>query len=507
MGQRVGASWILQDLNWAKIAQAGAITYMIYYVCYALYMTTLSEKAKIPGPLLRKFSYLPCALASFRGLESHAVRDLHAQYGPVVRVSPELVSFTAPTAWKEIYGYPGVKKFKKSGYRQLRPGVPDLLTANGPDHARQRAALNRAFSERALREQEHYFQEHIDLFLTRMDRRCEGKDCLVDIGQWFEFLAFDIIGTLAFSSSFDCLMNEDYHPWVKLLINFFKSTHYFLTAKMLGIFFPIALVVGPIRHLLKGQEHLRRSYAKVQERLKLPPDSTRHDFWTYISKYNSEHDSSLSMSVQEMEVNAALIIPAGSDTIASALCGTLYLLLKNPVTLARLRMELDAACPRESDITMDRLAGLPYLRAVVNEALRMYPPLPSDLRREVPPEGAVVCGHFIPGGTIMTVYALAAYDNEANFARPRVFAPERWLTTEERPDWTHQDHLEVCQPFSVGPRNCIGMNLAYAETKLVLARLLFRFNMDLADDAFDICKQRVYIMWEKAPLRVRLTRR
>ncbi|KAJ5176982.1 cytochrome P450 [Penicillium canariense] len=283
MDHGLGALWVLKDQHWAKIAQAGAIAYAIYYVCYALYMTTLSPKAKFPGPLLRKFSYLPCAFSSFQGLESHAVRDLPAQYGPVVRVSPDLVSFTAPTSWKEIYGYPAVK-FKKSGYRQLRPGVPDLLTANGPDHARQRAALNRAFSDQALREQEHYFQEHIDLFLTRLDQRCSGKENLVNIGQWFEFLAFDIIGTLAFSSSFDCLLNEDYHPWVTLLINFFKSTHYFLTAKMLGIFFPIALLVGPIRHLLKGQEHLRRSYAKVQERLKLPPDGTRHDFWTYISK-------------------------------------------------------------------------------------------------------------------------------------------------------------------------------------------------------------------------------
>lgn len=72
----------------------------------------------------------------------------------------------------------------------------------------------------------------------------------------------------------------------------------FLATKLLGIFFPIALIVGPICHLLKEQEHLQRSYCKVQERLKLPLDGTRHDFWTYISKDNSEHEASLSMSIQ-----------------------------------------------------------------------------------------------------------------------------------------------------------------------------------------------------------------
>jgi cytochrome P450 len=471
-------------------------------VLSAVYLVTLSPLASVPGPKIRKFSYLPCAFASLRGRESYAVRDLHDKYGLVVRVSPEMVSFIGPTAWKEIYGHPAVKKFKKSGYLKLRPGVPDVLTANGVDHARQRAALNRAFSEKALRGQEHHLQDHIDLFMERMEQRCDQVENIV---QWFEFLAFDIIGTLAFSSSFHCLENQRYHPWVSLLKSFFKSVHYFLVAKMFGVLFPLVMVFGPIGDLMKGREHLRRSYQKVQERLKMPEDDNRNDFWTYISRQNQEKEDS--MSVKEMEVNAAIMIPAGSHTIATALSGCCYLLLKNPDTLARLRKELTEEFSSESEITMARLAGLPYIKAVIDEALRMYPPLSADLRRAVPPEGATICDHFIPGGTIVSVYALAAYDNINNFAQPYRFTPERWLTTDERPEWAENDHLEVCQPFSVGSRNCIGMNLAYAETKLILARLVFRFNLELMDDAFEIEKQRVFLMREKPPLRVRLSHR
>ncbi|KAL2193148.1 cytochrome P450 [Corynascus similis CBS 632.67] len=494
----------VSDLSPLKAAGILGLLYAVYYVLYAAYAITLSPLAKIPGPITRKFSYMPCVIMNMRGRESHAVRDLHRKYGPVVRVNPEMVSFTGPTAWKEIYGYPGAKKFKKFGYRQLRPGVPDLLTANGADHSRQRAALNRAFSEKALREQEHHFQEHIDLFLSRLEEKCDEKTPL-NITQWIEFLAFDIIGTLAFSSSFHCLEDRGYHPWVLLLLNFFKSTHYVLAARMCGIFFPLVLALGPIRDLRKGEEHLRRSYAKVQERIKMPEDDRRNDFWTYISRQNEQKEGS--MSVEEMEVNAALLIPAGSDTIATAVAGCLYLLLKHPDTLARLRKELEAEFRSESDITMPRLAGLPYIRAVVDEALRMYPPISGELRRAVPPEGAVVCGHFIPGDTIISVYALASCDNASNFAQPKRFTPERWLTTDERPDWTRNDHLEASQPFSVGPRNCIGMGLAYAETKLILARLLFRFDLELLDDEFNIDNQKVYVMWQKPPLSVRLSRR
>lgn len=478
--------------------------YLVYYVLQAIHAVTWSALAKIPGPAARKFSYIPSAYMSLQGRESHAVRDLHTTYGDVVRVSPEMVSFVAPTSWKEIYGNQGAKKFKKSGYRQLRPGIPDLLTANGVDHARQRAALNRAFSSKALHEQEHYFQDHITLFLKGLDQFCDGRDP-VNMVEWFEFLAFDIIGTLAFSSSFHCLQDQAYHPWVRLLRSFFKSTHYVLTARTLGIFAPLVFVFGPVRHLLKGKEHLNRSSEKVQQRLRMPRDEKRNDFWTYISRQNDQKEGS--MSVPEMAVNAALIIPAGSDTISTTLCSCLYLLLKNPDTLARLLKELDGEFTSESDLTMTRLAGLPYIRAVIDEALRLCPPIPGDLRREVPPEGAVVCGHYVPGGTIISVYSLAANHNARNFAQPKQFTPERWLTTDEQPEWTKGDHFDVCQPFSVGPRNCIGMSLAYAETKLILARLLFRFDLELMNNDFDIEKQRVYIMWEKPALIVRVSRR
>lgn len=103
-----------------------------------------------------------------------------------------------------------------------------------------------------------------------------------------------------------------------------------LTAKMFGILLPV-FAFGPIMHLLKDKEHLRRSYEKFQKHLKMPEDPGRADFWTYISRQNEQNEGS--MSVQEMEVNAALLIPAGSDTISTIISGCLYLLLKNSETL------------------------------------------------------------------------------------------------------------------------------------------------------------------------------
>ncbi len=165
---------------------------------------------------------------------------------------------------------------------------------------------------------------------------------------------------------------------------------------MLGVFSLWYFLFGPIRHLIKGQEHLNRSYAKVRQRLEMPEDEKRNDFWSYILRHNDQKGECY--VCQEMEVNGALFIPTGSDTVSTTLASCIYHLLKYPETIERLRNDLQLAFKSEADITVASVSSLPYLKAVIDEALRLYPPLSSgDMRREVPREGAVVCGQYLPG--------------------------------------------------------------------------------------------------------------
>ena len=109
----------------------------------------------------------------------------------------------------------------------------------------------------------------------------------------------------------------------------------------------------------------------------------------------------------------------------------------------------------------------------------------------------------------MNVYQLAAYSSSTNFSQPESFVPERWLSDTD-PDYRNfaaQDHKDVFQSFSVGPKNCIGKQLAYAEMKLILSRFLWRFAFTLLDDDFSFEKQRGFIFREKPPLRLRLALR
>lgn len=97
---------------------------------------------------------------------------------------------------------------------------------------------------------------------------------------------------------------------------------------------------------------------------------------------------------------------------------------------------------------------------------------------------------------------VAAYRLEYNFADPDKFAPERWLGDPRY----ESDKRDVLQPFAVGPRDCLGKNLAYAETRLVIARLLWSFDFSVPDEQRDLREwfecQKTFVMWQKPPLLV-----
>lgn len=104
--------------------------------------------------------------------------------------------------------------------------------------------------------------------------------------------------------------------------------------------------------------------------------------------------------------------------------------------------------------------------------------------------------------TSVGVHTLSATHNAANFYRPDAFVPERWLpecTTEPTSSF-YGDRRGASQPFSVGPRNCLGKSLAYNEMRVILARLLWNFDMELCEESKNWHLQPTYVVWDKSPL-------
>jgi cytochrome P450 len=114
----------------------------------------------------------------------------------------------------------------------------------------------------------------------------------------------------------------------------------------------------------------------------------------------------------------------------------------------------------------------------------------------------MIAGRFVPCNTIVGVSQWSSYHSSSNFSEPHKFIPERWLGDPKYKD----DKRKVVQPFSVGPRNCIGQNLAYAEMGVILARILWNFDIGLCEESQGWMENlKIYTLWKKQPLMVKLT--
>lgn len=109
------------------------------------------------------------------------------------------------------------------------------------------------------------------------------------------------------------------------------------------------------------------------------------------------------MSREEIGAASEILLIAGSETTATLLCGATFCLLKNPDSLQKLTDEVRNAFSSAADMTVRSLTKLPYLQACLDEALRLYPPVPGTLPRRVIPQGDVVNGQFIPGNVSLSI--------------------------------------------------------------------------------------------------------
>ena len=179
-----------------------------------------------------------------------------------------------------------------------------------------------------------------------------------------------------------------------------------------------------------------------------------NDVFSYILPPNDEKG----MSLMEMRLNSAIIIGAGIGTTTTWLSTIVHNLTCNPDAYHKLAREIRGAFANEEEITSESVIRLPYLAAVMQESLRTHSPSPSSLGRFVPEGGEVIEGRFVPAGTTVGVHQHAAYHLASNFYQPDEFCPERWLPSgrgEKSP--FAGDCLGVLQPFSYGPRTCLGI--------------------------------------------------
>lgn len=440
--------------------------------------------AKYPGPALGKLTKFYVAYRNARGDLYVHIRKLHQQYGDVVRVGPNELSFNRVDALQPIYAS---KTMKKGPYYDTRKQDDVNTQLDGvrefTAHAARRRPWTKALSPVNIKQYDEVVVQKSRELIEELAKR-QGET--IDLSHWMNLYGFDFMGHLAFGREFGMLKaGKDTSGLIHVVEEGVYASGFISQFPwILPIF---ALVPAANKGLLMMQ---RMSARFASDRTKA--GSHIKDLYYYLTEDESAAQSGV--RPDELIADGMLAVIAGSDTTAIVLSHFLYYMMRHPECAEHLRREIDKAFPNgEEPLDFARLAELPYLNACINEALRLLPPALSGLQRrvELGSGGAMVGPYFVPEGTQVSVPMYTLHRNLQEFSPlPDTFWPDRWLTEDTyvlpTGEVISKDQVVTNKaafvPFSLGPQNCVGKALAQVELRAIAAALVQRFDVRKAKE-------------------------
>jgi cytochrome P450 len=209
-----------------------------------------------------------------------------------------------------------------------------------------------------------------------------------------------------------------------------------------------------------------------------------------LSKFTqAQRDHPDFMNDQKVLTSCVSMVFAGSETTAISLSAVFFYLLQSPTAYKKLMAELDTAV-QNGDIDFKEGEGLvswavsqklPYLDAVIQETFRLHPAAGLLLERVVPPQGAVIAGEQIPGGTIVGCNAWVVHRRPEVFGEDaNAYRPERWL--EAGPSQLTKMKSTMFQ-FGAGARTCLGKNVSLLEMYKLVPSFLLRYEVSVCSSS------------------------
>lgn len=236
-----------------------------------------------------------------------------------------------------------------------------------------------------------------------------------------------------------------------------------------------------VRIIHYTKEQLAERCALWEEQHQSQEEVGRKDFLYYLLQAEDPvtHEK---LGNAELCAEASALIEAGGDTTSTTLAALFFYLLKYPDVHAHLACEIRETFSNVEDIKLgSKLSSLVYLRACIDETLRIAAPAPSHLPRKVLAGGIIIDSQGFPKGTTVGAGAFAMHHNTEYFPEPYKFEPNRWLKSNERGDQSEVSSIAAARsafcPFSIGSRSCVGKRMVYMEVMLTITRVLFLFDI------------------------------
>ncbi|OQU93626.1 hypothetical protein CLAIMM_00108 [Cladophialophora immunda] len=432
-----------------------------------LYRVFFHPLNRFPGPLFCKITRF---VATYHALQrdTHVwLHDLHEKYGDVVRVSPNELSYKSVTAVDAVHGSKAgnVARGPFYGGDPNRPANSMLSTQSLDEHRWRRKIWERGFGTLQLKAYESRVVRHLDVLVSQLRKR-EGA--IVNMTEWCEFFAYDVMSDLGFSEEFGMLKAGKPHRYVSALHG---NARIIFTVAQTPWMRPLLWLFPVDAQSKKDGRDFRKIGIETYQRRKARGDVKQQDMFETIAN-NPDSIGPRPLTEAEIMADASLIIMAGSTSTALCITFVFWYLCQHRAIYGKLQREIDRNWDGVSPLAVSQIGPgpAPYLNAVIEETLRIWPPAPGGTQRRSPDGGMVVDGEYVPKGTQVSVCPIAIQRDERYFSNPLEFIPERWVDDMRPPDFVHQPRAFI--PFTVGQYTCLGKNLAYQEIRLFVAKVM-----------------------------------
>ncbi|CAK1366607.1 Pisatin demethylase [Cercospora beticola] len=455
---------------------------ILFYVARPLVVAVTDPLRRVPGPLAARFTKLWLVRQYVKGDFHRTNRQLHAEYGPIVRIAPGYYSVDDFEASKQLYGH-GTKFTKSNWYDTwAEPSWNNVFNERDPHiHAQDRRKLASSYAMSALLAYESGVDQCREILEQSLTLKAK-MSASIDLPRLAQFMAFDVICQISFNkipgfvakeSDIDgCIETLDTRLFMSTVGGLFPRLHrgVLKTFQFLGLPNPMT------KHLLKWVDHeidRRRQEKSSGGNF----NSTSSDMVSTL--LSAAENQSGRITDTEVQRAAMMNVFAGSDTTSIALTSILFHVYRNPKHLERLRQELEEAVQNgtaSENITFQEAQKLPFLQAVIKEGMRVFPSVALPMPRVVPAEGCNIAGVEIPAGTVVGINPWVAHANKDVFGPDaESFEPDRWLGEKT----SMQDAYNLT--FGAGSRTCLGKNISLLEISKIVPMIVRRFDLNFGD--------------------------
>ncbi|XP_071159718.1 cholesterol 24-hydroxylase-like isoform X3 [Mytilus edulis] len=480
----------MMALSWLFISGCVIAVPVCALTAVSIYLISVRKKySHIPGPPRDSFflGHIPTFqkyLKEGKFFSEMAIEFIR-KYGHVVKIelAERIIVITAdPQSIRELM-ITGNHTKSKAAYEKLGflfgerfIGKGLVVETDKKVWVWRRALMNPCFQKSYIKGLESAFNTEIDLLINKLAGLADGKT-QVSMLEEFNHLTLDVIGKIGFGMQMNNVENRtepsEYTKAIKLALGGVSA---FVRDPFIKFKYSKWKYLADVKKAMRTLRVLSKQSFDERKKQIERGDYTPDDILNFLVK----------MKLENPELDGEVILDdittfflAGQETSANLLSFALICLWQNKDVLERLKAEVSDIVGDKHYISVEDTNKMEYLDMVIKETLRLYPPAANTFRENK--TDIEIQGYKIPAGTGIMISTFVSSRLEEFFPEPLKFDPERFNPAENRiPSYTYF-------PFTLGPRTCIGKDFGVIEAKMILSKIVQRFNFEMdPNQSFDI---------------------